>query len=114
MGGERAFAKIRKMSTEDLPEVLGIERVSFPAPWTQGMFEGTLASAITNCLVIERHGHILGYIVFYFAGPEAHIMNIAVFESVQTFIQGTLNLIVALPGHSDLVHHFIRDFHILA
>lgn len=42
------------------------------------MFEGTLASAITNCLVIERNGHILGYIVFYFAGPEAHIMNIAV------------------------------------
>lgn len=76
--GVAASARMRRMSAGDLPGVLGIEKVSFLAPWTQGMFEGTLASAVTNCLVIERSGRILGYIVFYFAGPEVHIMNIAV------------------------------------
>lgn len=47
------------------------------------MFESTMASPIANCLVIERSGHILGYAVFYFAGFEAHIMNIAVHPGVR-------------------------------
>lgn len=97
MGGGES-AKMRRMSTGDLPEVLGIEKVSFLAPWTQGMFEGTLASTVTNCLVIERSGSILGYIVFYFAGPEVHIMNIAVHPDTrrQGLAREMLSVVLAL------------------
>ncbi len=75
-GGIRA--EMRRMVPEDLPGVLKIERSCFVAPWTRGMFEQTMASPVAQSLVIEGNKGILGYIVFYYAGPEMHIMNIAI------------------------------------
>ncbi len=69
---------MRPMNTSDIPAILEIEKVSFAVPWTRGMFEETLASDITISLVTEEVGRISGYIIFYDAGPEMHIMNIAV------------------------------------
>lgn len=73
-----AILTMRPMNTSDIPAILEIEKVSFAVPWTRGMFEEILASDVTISLVAQEAGGISGYIIFYNAGPEMHIMNIAV------------------------------------
>lgn len=69
------------MTHDDIGEILAIEKASFAAPWTQGMFRQTLESPITRSLVLTVEDKIAGYIIFYHAGAEMHIMNIAVHPS---------------------------------
>ena len=38
------------MNKTDLPEILAIERESFPSPWTEGMFTRELESTHSVCL----------------------------------------------------------------
>ena len=66
------------MHKDDLTDVLGIEKRSFVFPWTRRMFEETMDSSISKCLVIEINSEIIGYIMLYFVEDEAHIMNIAI------------------------------------
>jgi len=73
-----AVLTMRPMNTGDIPAILEIEKVSFAVPWTRGMFEEILASDVTISLVAQEAARICGYIIFYDAGPEMHIMNIAV------------------------------------
>ncbi|MHB8111804.1 MAG: ribosomal protein S18-alanine N-acetyltransferase [Syntrophorhabdaceae bacterium] len=72
---------LRSMTTDDIGPVLEIERLSFIAPWTEGMFRQTLASPITKSLTLTFDDITVGYIIFYHAGIEMHIMNIAVHPS---------------------------------
>lgn len=74
-GGE---VTMRSMATGDIDGVLEIERVSFAAPWTRGMFEETLSSPVAASYIVEQAGKIVGYIIFYAAAREIHVMNIAV------------------------------------
>jgi N6-L-threonylcarbamoyladenine synthase len=66
------------MSASDLDAVLAIERASFPAPWTSGMFASELASPDSVWLVAEDPSGLLGYGGAYLAPDAAHIMNLAV------------------------------------
>ena len=65
------------MKKEDLPEILAIERVSFPTPWTEGMFMDELRTEHAQCLVvkIELNGKamIAAYIIFWFVADEVHL-----------------------------------------
>lgn len=74
-GGEMAM---REMKADDIDGVLEIERVSFVAPWTRGMFEETLLSPVGASFVAEEGGRIVGYLIFYYAAREIHVMNIAI------------------------------------
>ncbi len=69
---------IREMSINDIEEILQIEKKSFIAPWTKAMFGETLISSISKAFVLEENKIIIGYIVFYIADVEAHIMSLAV------------------------------------
>jgi len=69
---------IREMSEDDIHRVMEIERRSFVSPWTRGMFEETIASAISTSFILEKNMEILGYIMLYSVEDEAHIMNLAV------------------------------------
>jgi ribosomal-protein-alanine N-acetyltransferase len=68
----------REMSIDDMEEILQIEKKSFIAPWTRTMFGETLTSSISKAFVLEENKVIIGYIVFYIADVEAHIMSLAV------------------------------------
>lgn len=70
--------QMREMTEEDIPDVMEIEKRSFISPWTRGMFAQTLKSPVARNLVMTEDGDILGYVIFYRAGLEVHIMNIAV------------------------------------
>ena len=70
------------MNNTDLPEVLDIERESFPSPWTEGMFTRELNSTHSVCLVarvnIEEKIVIVAYIIFWLVANEVHLHNLAV------------------------------------
>jgi len=72
-------AKIREMSSGDLPPVMEIERSSFVTPWTEGMFRSQLRfrdQAIN--LVLLEGGVIAGYAAAWIAYDEIHLLSIAV------------------------------------
>ncbi len=75
------------MTAEDLDEILKIEGVSFPKPWTRDHFEVELKNPISYAytLKIENEGNetIGAYIIFWVVHGEAHILNIAVHPALR-------------------------------
>lgn len=71
--------KIREMLIADLDEVLEIEQVSFPTPWSRRSFMQELTENIyAHYVVAEYCGRIVGYCGMWVILDEAHITNIAV------------------------------------
>jgi len=70
------------MNKTDLPEILAIERESFPSPWTVGMFTRELGSTHSVCLaarVNDEEKNVIGaYIIFWLVADEVHLHNLAV------------------------------------
>jgi ribosomal-protein-alanine N-acetyltransferase len=70
---------IRDMTAADIPPLLEIERVSFPVPWSAGMFMIQLSlSEDTENLVILNGDRIIGYVSSWYGYEEVHILSIAV------------------------------------
>jgi ribosomal-protein-alanine N-acetyltransferase len=79
--------KILPMTEEDLGDVLAIERVSFPHPWSWGQFKREMESPVSfsyteRVIVGEKRGYggerLGAYIIFWIVHGEAHILNMAV------------------------------------
>lgn len=68
----------RDMTADDLEDVLSIESVSFPTPWSKGMFLEEMKHPFCHDLVGLAEGQIVGYISFAIVYDEIHIRNIAV------------------------------------
>ncbi|MCD6486165.1 MAG: ribosomal protein S18-alanine N-acetyltransferase [Syntrophobacterales bacterium] len=68
----------RDMTMDDLEEVLSIESVSFPTPWSEGMFLEEMKHSFCHDLVGLVEGQIIGYISFAIVYDEIHLRNIAV------------------------------------
>jgi ribosomal-protein-alanine N-acetyltransferase len=66
----------------DIPEILAIEKDSFPSPWSEGMFLNELALPIARLLAAratcDDGGSIAGYIVYWRVADEMHLQDIAV------------------------------------
>lgn len=82
MPGHNMELKIEPLTLSDLDEVMRIERLSFPNPWTRGMFESELKNPVSSALaaraVGKAAGGIIAYCVFWIVQGEAHILNLAV------------------------------------
>lgn len=62
-----------------LPQVLEIERTSYPDPWTQAAFMRELnATKIAVAIVAHQEDTVFGYIVSWMILDEIHIGNVAV------------------------------------
>ncbi len=70
---------IRAMREADVAEVVGIERSSYPFPWTEGIFHDCLRVAYL-CRVAVQDQRITGYAVMSMGAGEAHILNLCVRE----------------------------------
>ncbi len=74
--------EIGPLSEHDLEEVMQIERASFVAPWSPGMFRQDLTFPLARCLAArwpeEGGKRLAGYIICWFVADEVHITNIAV------------------------------------
>jgi len=68
------------MEAGDLDEVMAIEEVSFPTPWSRKLFAEELAREFSDALVAvpREGGGIQGYAVCWTVLDESHLLNIAV------------------------------------
>jgi ribosomal-protein-alanine N-acetyltransferase len=69
------------MVAADLPQVMEIERLAFPAPWTPGLFLHELKLPFSRLHLARGrngNGRLLGYVCWWVIGDEVHILNLAV------------------------------------
>jgi len=85
--------RIVKMRPEHLPEILNIERSSFPDPWSENMFREEMKEDGRRIfLVLESEGKVVGYAVGWVVLDEFHLGNIAVIIEKKRKGQGKLLL----------------------
>ena len=74
--------RIAEMKADDLSEIMSIEKVSFPTPWSENMFRKELRTSMSRSFVVrtvaERKDSLVGYINFWIFADEVHLNNIAV------------------------------------
>lgn len=76
MAAEISYAP---MSSDDVPEVMEIEKKAFSDPWSTGQFLHELKIPFARQRVArEPGGRIVGYVCWWVVGDEADILNIAV------------------------------------
>ena len=69
----------RKMTLEDLPQIMQIEQDSFSIPWTQDAFYNELTNNMfAQYMAVELAGEVIGYAGMWIIVDEAHITNIAI------------------------------------
>ena len=67
------------MRPSDLDGVMAIEEVSFPTPWSRGMFIEDFPRDFSDALVAAgTDDEVLGYAVCWIIAGESHLLNIAV------------------------------------
>jgi len=73
--------KVEEMTPDDLKEVLEIEQLSFPAPWSKNFFLRELHSNLSKIILVKSDAfekrRVLGYICIWLASGEVHILNLA-------------------------------------
>lgn len=74
-----ADISIRRMTTEDIPEVYAIECQAFSLPWSENALQSELTSnPVARYLVAVTKDEIVGYAGIHIILDEGHITNIAV------------------------------------
>jgi ribosomal-protein-alanine N-acetyltransferase len=69
---------ISRLAYADLPQVIAIERRSFPTPWSLAMFVLELSKPGGICLAARRDGELVGYLVCSRYDTVWHVMNVSV------------------------------------
>ncbi len=73
-----ASVGIRPLAYADLPQVIAVERRSFPTPWSLAMFVLELSKPSGICLAATRADRLLGYLICSRYDRVWHLMNVAV------------------------------------
>ena len=69
---------IRKMTMDDIEQVIAIDRVSFSLPWPERSFRFELTdNPASRCWVAEMDGKLVGMIVAWLIADEVHVATIA-------------------------------------
>lgn len=77
--GDAGDIIIQPMKMSDLKQVLAIENMSFPAPWSRQAFVSELNYNRAAVYLVARQDHqVIGYAGMWVVVDEAHITNIAV------------------------------------
>lgn len=90
LASTRGYA-MRPMRGEDVPEVMRVEELAYPFPWTEGIFLDCMRIGYC-CWVVEWVGEIAGYGVMSVAAGECHILNLCVHPDVRRQGLGRLML----------------------
>ena len=73
---------IRKMRTEDLPQVLRNERRGYTHPWSEGIFKDCLING-HECWLMVFSEKIVGHGIVSVAAGESHLLNVCVHPECQ-------------------------------
>jgi len=69
---------IRRMTLDDIPAVVELDRLSFTLPWPERSFRFELTdNTASRCWVADLDGKIVGMIVAWLLVDEAHIATIS-------------------------------------
>ena len=74
-------ASLRLLTPGDVPQILMIESLSYPEPWTKAQFEAELTLPYSRFLVLtddETDEFILGYIVYWIQAEGVSLLNVTV------------------------------------
>lgn len=70
---------IRKMTLDDLPTVVELDKISFSLPWPERSFRYEVTdNPASRCWVAEVEGRIVGILVAWLLVDEVHIATIAI------------------------------------
>ena len=72
---------IEPLRRRHLPDVMAIEQVSYPRPWTRGVFQSELElsrSGERYYIVVRSGSLVVGYAGLMFVVGDAHVTNVAV------------------------------------
>jgi len=71
---------IRRIQESDLDEILSIENVSFPSPWSRWAFQSEIHAPHAYPFVLVDGGapRVLGYLCSWIILDECHLLNLAV------------------------------------
>lgn len=72
-----AEARLRPMTLADVPDVVAVERSSYPFPWSEGVFRDCVRVGYL-CRVVEVAGQVGGYAIMSCGAGEAHVLNICI------------------------------------
>lgn len=94
-------ATIRRMTMDDIPAVVAIDRMSFPNPWPERSYIYELQHNPTSRLLVaevceEGDCQVVGFIGFWFVIDEAHISTLAVHPNFRGHRIGDRLLALAL------------------
>ena len=80
MSATASKVDFRRLELRDLNEIEGIERASYPTPWSRSMFAGELAkpSSVSLGAFHPETGELLGYLIISRYVDAWHVMNVAV------------------------------------
>ena len=69
---------IRKMTLDDIDQVIAVDRMSFSLPWPERSFRFELTdNPASRCWVAELNGKLVGMIVAWLIVDEVHVATIA-------------------------------------
>jgi len=69
---------VRKMTLQDIDQVMRIESESFSLPWSKDSYLSELRNQFATYLVCDCAGEVAGYGGIWVVFEEAHITNVAV------------------------------------
>lgn len=78
MGSEPDGPTIRPARSADLPQMVQIERASFPLPWSAGAFRALMRRGDARVIVAEVEGRVVGYAAVWFTSGQAELGDLAV------------------------------------
>jgi [ribosomal protein S18]-alanine N-acetyltransferase len=89
---------IRNATERDLPRIIEIERLAFPAPWTLASFQRELTLPFSRIMVAlpAPSGQVAGFLCRWLIADECHILNIAVHPDSRRLGIGTVLLAEAI------------------
>ena len=96
-----AQVHIREMTLQDLPEVLEIDRASFPVPWPERSYRFELIENPAARLFVaeksdEPESQVVGFIGYWLITDEVHISTFAIHPDFRMQGIGELMLVRAL------------------
>ena len=92
--------RVRPMKREDIPDILAIERVSFPMPWSAASFQSEIGSPTSVALVIEFDDALAGYLCAATVLNETDVRVIAVAPALRRKSLARL-LMLSLLNHAE-------------
>lgn len=69
---------VRKMTVQDIDQVMLVEKESFTLPWSRESYMGELKNNFATYLVCDYEGEVAGYVGIWVVFEDAHITNVAV------------------------------------